>query len=209
MVDAPVSGGVNGAEQGTLTFMVGGSASAFASCQPLLSRMGRSIVHCGESGTGQTAKVCNNLVLAISMAAVSEACNLGIRLGMNASKLAGIMNTSTARCWASDTYHPVPGVMPAVPSSRGYSGGFGSELMMKDLGLAMQAAETAGVRLEMGESVLQLYQRVRERGWGGKDFSVIYELMRQEAEEAKAMAEAADGQQTMTSRQSATPDAAV
>ena len=199
MVDAPVSGGVNGAEQGTLTFMVGGSASAFASCQPLLSRMGRNIVHCGESGAGQTAKVCNNLVLAVSMAAVAEACNLGIRLGMSAAKLAAIMNASTARCWASDTYHPVPGVMPAVPSSREYSGGFGSELMMKDLGLALQAADTAGVRLEMGESVLQLYQRVKERGWGGKDFSVVYELMRQEAEEAKATAHGADGQQAMTS----------
>ena len=182
MIDAPVSGGITGAEQGTLTFMVGASSSAFQSAQPFLTRMGRNIVHCGAAGTGQTAKICNNLALAIQMASVAEACNLALHLGLDVNKLAAIMNTSTGRCWASDTYHPVPGVIPNVPSSRDYSGGFGSGLMMKDLGLALEAGRGAGVRVEMGEAVLGLYERVKAKGWGGKDFSVIYQLLKEESE---------------------------
>jgi len=110
-VDAPVSGGVGGAEKGTLTFMVGGSIKSFNAVNPLLTCMGSNIVHCGDIGTGQTAKLCNNMILAVSMLGVSEAMNLGVKLGMDRNKLAGILNTSTARCWSSDTYNPCPGVM--------------------------------------------------------------------------------------------------
>ena len=123
MIDAPVSGGVGGAEAGTLTFMVGGAPADFDAAKPLLAAMGKNIVHCGGSGTGQIAKLCNNLILGISMTAVSEAMNLGVRLGADPKTLAAIVNTSTGRCWSSDTYNPVPGVMPGVPSSRGYTGG--------------------------------------------------------------------------------------
>ena len=186
MLDAPVSGGINGAEQGTLTFMVGASASAFHAAQPYLQLMGRNVVHCGEAGTGQSAKICNNLALAIQMASVAEACTLAQRLGLDVHKLAAIMNTSTGRCWSSDTYHPVPGVMPNVPSSREYAGGFGSALMMKDLGLALEAGRGVGVRAEMGEKVLALYERVKEKGWAGKDFSVLYQLMKEEADGSAA-----------------------
>jgi 3-hydroxyisobutyrate dehydrogenase len=120
MVDAPVSGGVGGAEQGTLTFMVGGPDATFAAAKSVLELMGKNIVHCGAAGTGQAAKVCNNLILGISMAGVSEAFNLAGTLGLDAKVLAGIVNTSSGRCWSSDTYNPVPGVMPAVPASKGY-----------------------------------------------------------------------------------------
>ena len=131
MVDAPVSGGVGGAEAGTLTFMVGGPQASFEQARPYLAKMGRNIVHCGGPGTGQVAKVCNNLILGISMTAVSEAMNLGVELGIDPAVLAGIVNTSSGRCWSSDTYNPVPGVMPNVPSSKGYVGGFGVDLMLK------------------------------------------------------------------------------
>ena len=188
MVDAPVSGGVNGAEQATLTFMVGGPPSSFSAAQPYLARMGRNIVHCGAAGTGQTAKVCNNLVLAVSMAAVSEAMALGVQLGMDAAKLASIFNTSTARCWASDTYNPVPGVMAGVPSSRDYAGGFGSDLMLKDLGLARDAAKGVGMSMDIGNKALELYERVKERGWGTKDFSVIYQLILEHSKQASGTA---------------------
>jgi 3-hydroxyisobutyrate dehydrogenase len=180
MVDAPVSGGVGGAEGGTLTFMVGGSVAAFDLAKPVLACMGKNIVHCGDAGTGQVAKVANNLVLAISMIAVSEGMNLGTALGMDASKLAGIFNTSSARCWSSDTYNPYPGVMSGVPSSRDYSGGFGVDLMLKDVGLAMDAARTAGVlQSPMGQQAQQLYQQVSKLGLGNKDFSVVFQVLQQ------------------------------
>jgi 3-hydroxyisobutyrate dehydrogenase len=131
MVDAPVSGGVGGAEGATLTFMVGGSEEAFSEVRPFLEQMGANIVHCGGSGSGQIAKVCNNHVLGVSMIAVAEAMNLGIRLGADAKTLAKIFNSSSARCWASDTYNPVPGVMENVPASRSWDGGFGVDLMAK------------------------------------------------------------------------------
>jgi len=178
MVDAPVSGGVGGAETATLTFMVGGSAKAFNVAKPTLQLMGKNIVHCGEAGTGQVAKVCNNLVLAISMIGVSEALNMGVKLGMDPAKLTNIFNTSSARCWSSDTYNPCPGVMPNAPSSKGYEGGFGVDLMKKDLGLAMTAARTAQVDLTLGQMAYQLYQRLSQRGSGRKDFSFVYEYLR-------------------------------
>jgi 3-hydroxyisobutyrate dehydrogenase len=174
-VDAPVSGGVGGAAAGTLTFMVGGSKEAFERAKPILQAMGRNIVHCGGVGLGQAVKVCNNLVLGISMVGVSEAMNLGIKLGLDPKLLAGIFNTSSARCWSSDTYNPVPGVMENVPASRGYSGGFGVDLMRKDLGLALSAAEAIHVSLPMGSRSKEVYDAISAAGQGGMDFSIAYD----------------------------------
>ena len=181
MVDAPVSGGVGGAEAGTLTFMVGGSAAAFARVQPLLAKMGKNIVHCGDAGTGQVAKVCNNVVLGMSMAAVAEGMSLGVKLGMDPVKLAGIINTSSGRCWSSDTYNPCPGVMATAPASRGYTGGFGTALMHKDMGLATDAARAAGQYMPLAELTQQLYAQVMAEGNSGKDFSYIYEFLNKHA----------------------------
>eukprot|EP00949_MAST-11_sp_MAST-11-sp1_P005318 g5318.t1 len=183
MVDAPVSGGVGGAEAGTLTFMVGGSDDAFSRASGTLEHMGATIVHCGEVGTGEVAKLCNNLVLGISMAGVSEAMNLGKRLGIDPKKLAGIMNTSTGRCWSSDTYNPCPGVMDGVPSSRDYTGGFGSALMLKDLGLALDAAKASGSPTPMGASSFQMYSLLVAHGMGQKDFSSMFKFL--EGEDGK------------------------
>jgi len=180
MVDAPVSGGVLGAEKGTLTFMVGGDQQSFEKAKVLLQFMGKNIVHCGGSGNGQVVKVCNNLALAIEMIAISEAMNLGVNLGMDPKVLAGIFNTSTSRCWSSDTYNPVPGVMENVPSSRGYTGGFGVDLMAKDLGLAISAASKLKVPLPLGGQAQQLYNLISAHGGGGKDFSSVYEFLQKQ-----------------------------
>ncbi len=178
MADAPVSGGVGGAEAATLTFMVGAAKELFESIKPVLSQMGRNIVHCGESGNGQVAKICNNLLLAISMIGVSEAMTLGTALGIEPKVLAGIVNTSSGRCWSSDTYNPYPGVMENVPAARGYTGGFGADLMLKDLGLAMEAAKQANQSVVLGQVAQQLYLTMSARGDGGKDFSAIINLYR-------------------------------
>mmetsp|Transcript_49789 Transcript_49789/g.89484 ORF Transcript_49789/g.89484 Transcript_49789/m.89484 type:complete len:337 (-) Transcript_49789:298-1308(-) len=179
MVDAPVSGGTIGAEQGTLTFMVGGPESGFQAASVVLNLMGKKVVHCGDVGMGQAAKLCNNLVLAISMAGVCEGHALAERLGLDQKTLASILNTSTARCWSSDTYNPCPGVMEGVPSSRGYTGGFACDLMLKDLGLATSAASSAQPKLAlpMGGLSLQLYSQMSARGSGHKDFSGLYETV--------------------------------
>jgi 3-hydroxyisobutyrate dehydrogenase len=173
LLDAPVSGGTGGAEAGTLTFMVGGDAAGFAEAQPILACMGRNIVHCGGTGNGQVAKVCNNMVLGISMIAVSEAMALGEKLGMDAKVLAGILNTSSGRCWSSDTYNPMPGVMENVPAARGYTGGFGADLMLKDLGLAVDAARLARQPVMLGAMAQQVYQKHSADGYGSKDFSSV------------------------------------
>eukprot|EP01121_Diplochlamys_sp_Union-15-3_P005176 TRINITY_DN15516_c0_g1_i1.p1 TRINITY_DN15516_c0_g1~~TRINITY_DN15516_c0_g1_i1.p1 ORF type:complete len:324 (-),score=57.32 TRINITY_DN15516_c0_g1_i1:14-985(-) len=177
MIDAPVSGGVLGAEAGTLTFMVGGSQEHYETALPILQLMGKNIVYCGGPGNGQVTKVCNNLVLGISMIAVSEAMNLGVKLGMDPKTLAGIFNTSSARCWSSDTYNPVPGVLPNVPSSRGYSGGFGVSLMAKDLSLAVQAANDIKAPLLLGGSAHQVYNLLSNKSYAGKDFSSVYDYL--------------------------------
>jgi 3-hydroxyisobutyrate dehydrogenase len=177
MLDAPVSGGVMGAENATLSFMLGGEPVDVERAKPLLSLMGKNIVHCGAVGTGQVAKICNNLVLAISMIGVSEAMNLGVTLGIDPKILAGIFNTSSARCWSSEVYNPVPGVLPNVPSSRGYTGGFGSALMAKDVGLAVAAANAVKAPLPLGGVALQLYNLLGAHGHGGRDFSVVYEFL--------------------------------
>lgn len=173
LADAPVSGGTGGAQAGTLTFMVGASAELFGQLQPVLAQMGRNIVHCGEVGTGQIAKICNNLLLGISMVGVSEAMALGNALGIDTQVLAGIINSSTGRCWSSDTYNPWPGVSETAPAARGYSGGFGAELMLKDLGLATEAAKQARQPVILGAVAQQLYQAMSLRGEGGLDFSAI------------------------------------
>ncbi|AAY35760.1 3-hydroxyisobutyrate dehydrogenase [Pseudomonas syringae] len=179
--DAPVSGGTGGAQAGTLTFMVGGSAGHFAVLKPVLEQMGRNIVHCGDVGTGQIAKICNNMLLAISMIGVAESMALGNALGIDTEVLAGIINTSTGRCWSSEAYNPWPGIVESAPSSRGYSGGFGAELMLKDLGLATEAARSAHQPVILGAVAQQLYQAMSLRGDGGKDFSAIIEGYRPKA----------------------------
>ncbi|QHI99448.1 3-hydroxyisobutyrate dehydrogenase [Xylophilus rhododendri] len=181
MVDAPVSGGTGGAEAGTLTFMVGGADGDFARVQPVLARMGRNIVHCGGAGNGQVAKVANNMLLGISMIGAAEAMSLGVALGMDAQVLAGVINTSSGRCWSTDTYNPFPGVLPNAPASRGYTGGFGTDLMLKDLGLATEAARAAKLPVAMGALAQQLYQGFSAQGHGGLDFSAIIETIRGKA----------------------------
>jgi len=177
IVDAPVSGGVGGAQNATLTFMVGGSSSAFTRAKTILQLMGKNIIHCGDSGNGQVTKVCNNLILGITMIGVSEAMNLGVKLGMDPKILAGVINTSSGRCWTSDTYNPVPGVLPNVPSSNDYKGGFAVDLMAKDLGLAISAANTIKEPLLLGGSAHQTYNLLSQKGYGGLDFSSIYKYL--------------------------------
>jgi 3-hydroxyisobutyrate dehydrogenase len=177
MIDAPVSGGVGGAEAGTLTFMVGAEVKDFEEARQYLDFMGKNIVHCGAVGTGQAAKIANNLVLAISMIGVSEGMNLGVKLGTDPKVLANIFNTSSARCWSSDTYNPCPGVMDGVPASRGYTGGFGVDLMKKDLGLAMNAAADVKASLPLGSLTNQIYGLLSAHGNGKRDFSSVYEWL--------------------------------
>jgi len=171
--------GTVGAEAATLTFMVGASSeSDFHRAKPILSHMGKNIVHCGTIGTGQIAKMCNNMLLAISMIGVSEAMNLGIQLGMDPKLLASILNTSSGRCWSSDTYNPCPGIMPNVPSSRDYEGGFGNTLMAKDLRLAVSAASDARVTILLGAVAQQLYNQLANTAeYAKKDFSSIYKWL--------------------------------
>lgn len=173
MVDAPVSGGVGGAEAGTLTFMVGGEAKDFEVAKPILQAMGKNIVHCGGPGNGQVAKICNNMMLAIEMIATSEGMTLAQRLGMDPKVFASIVNSSSGRCWSSDTYNPFPGVMETAPAARGYSGGFGSELMLKDLTLVTDAAKSARHPVLLGALAQQIYQKHSLDGNGDKDFSSI------------------------------------
>ncbi|MDB6047548.1 MAG: 3-hydroxyisobutyrate dehydrogenase [Pseudomonas sp.] len=176
--DAPVSGGTGGAQAGTLTFMVGASPEHFEILKPVLAQMGKNIVHCGDVGTGQIAKICNNLLLGISMIGVAEAMALGNTLGIDTGILAGIINSSTGRCWSSEVYNPWPGIVETAPASRGYTGGFGAELMLKDLGLATEAARVAHQPVILGAVAQQLYQAMSLRGDGGKDFSAIIESYR-------------------------------
>lgn len=181
LADAPVSGGTGGAAAGTLTFMVGAGPALFARVRPVLQPMGRNIVHCGGIGTGQVAKVCNNLLLAISMIGVAEAMTLGASLGIDPAVLAGIINTSSGRCWSSDTYNPYPGIIESAPAQRGYSGGFGVDLMLKDLGLAADAARSAKQPLMLGALAQQLFQAWSQQGGGTLDFSSIIKLYQPKA----------------------------
>jgi 3-hydroxyisobutyrate dehydrogenase len=173
MVDAPVSGGVAGAQAGTLTFMVGGEAAEFEAAKPILQCMGKNIVACGPSGNGQVAKICNNLMLAVEMIGTSEGMALAAKLGMDPKVFASIVNTSSGRCWSSDTYNPYPGVLEGVPAARGYSGGFASDLMLKDLTLAMDAARAAAQPVLLGALAQQVYQKHSVDGHGVQDFSSV------------------------------------
>jgi 3-hydroxyisobutyrate dehydrogenase len=176
MVDAPVSGGTGGAEAGTLTFMVGGDAADFERAKPILQAMGKNIVHCGGTGNGQVAKICNNMMLAIEMIATAEGMALAAKLGMDPKVFAGIANTSSGRCWSCDTYNPYPGVIEAAPANRGYTGGFGSDLMLKDLTLVTDAAKAAKQPVVLGAAAQQLYQMHSSMGHGALDFSSIIKL---------------------------------
>jgi len=178
MLDAPVSGGVGGATAGTLTFMVGGSAQAFLRAESILQKMGKTIVHAGGPGTGQAAKICNNMILGISMIAVSEAFVLAEQLGLDHQKLFDISSKSSGQCWSLTTYCPVPGPVPTSPANRDYQPGFTAAMMLKDLNLSQDAAKTSGARTELGEHAAKLYQRYVESGGAGVDFSGIVRFVR-------------------------------
>ena len=180
MIDAPVSGGTGGAEAGTLTFMVGGDNQDFEKAKPILACMGKNIVHCGGAGNGQVAKICNNMMLAIEMIATAEGMSLAAKLGMDPKIFAGIANTSSGRCWSSDTYNPYPGVVDNAPASRGYTGGFGSDLMLKDLTLVTEAAKAAKHPVMLGAAAQQLYQMHSGNGHGALDFSSIIKLYKKD-----------------------------
>lgn len=177
-IDAPVSGGVGGATAGTLTFMCGGSDAALSAARPILSAMGKNIVHAGAGGMGQAAKVCNNMLLAISMIGTCEAFVLAEKLGLDRQKLFDIASTSSGQCWSLTSYCPVPGPVPTSPSNRDYAGGFAAGLMLKDLRLAMDAAQHAGAVAPLGAAAAQLYALFAASGGEGKDFSGIIEMLR-------------------------------
>ncbi|SDZ80612.1 3-hydroxyisobutyrate dehydrogenase [Rubrimonas cliftonensis] len=177
MLDAPMSGGVGGAAAGTLTFMVGGAADAFEAAQPTLGAMGRTILHAGPSGAGCAAKLCNNMMLAIQMIAVSEGFNLAEKLGLSAEALYAISSTATARCWSLNDYCPAPGPVPSAPSNRNYAPGFAAELMLKDLRIAMQAAQGAGAVTPLGAQATQIYAMMAAAGHGGDDFSGVIRFL--------------------------------
>ena len=163
---------------GTLTFMVGGEESVFNANKSFFQHMGKNIFYCGASGNGQVAKVSNNMLLGISMIATAEAMALGVELGMDPKILANIINTSSGRCWSSDTYNPYPGVLENAPASRGYSGGFGADLMLKDLGLAVEAAKDVKQPVMLGGLANQIYQTFSKMGHGHLDFSAVIQLFK-------------------------------
>ncbi len=181
-LDAPVSGGVGGARAATLTFMVGGTAAAFARGKPVLDRMGKRVVHCGEAGNGQVAKICNNLILGASMIAVSEAFVLGEKLGLSHQALFDVASASSGQCWSLTSYCPVPGPVPASPANNGYKPGFAAALMLKDLKLAREAAESVKVRTELGAHAAEIYEHFAQEGHSASDFSAIINLVRKQSE---------------------------
>ena len=173
MVDAPVSGGIAAANGGTLTFMVGGDDAAFAAAQPILSAMGKVVIHAGASGAGQAAKICNNMLLGANMVATCEAFKLAERLGLDLQTFYDISSKASGQCWSMTSYCPVPGVGPVTPADNGYQGGFATALMLKDLTLAMAAAKDAGAPVPMGHRAADLYKACAEAGHGALDFSAI------------------------------------
>ena len=177
-VDAPVSGGIGGAAAGTLTFMAGGTAEAFAAAEPVLSAMGKKIVHCGPAGAGQAAKICNNMILGISMIGVCEAFVLAEKIGLSAQALFDVASTSSGQCWSLTTYCPVPGPVPGSPANNAYKPGFAAALMLKDLQLSQDAARASGAKTALGEHAAEIYRRFVEEGGGGVDFSGIIEAIK-------------------------------
>jgi 3-hydroxyisobutyrate dehydrogenase len=180
-IDAPVSGGTAGAAAGKLTFMAGGSAEAFARAEPLLKPMAGRIVHCGEAGAGQAAKICNNMILGVSMIAVGEAFVLAEKLGLSHQALFDVASTASGQCWSLTSYCPVPGPVPASPANRDYQPGFAASLMLKDLRLSQEAAQAAGAATPLGAEATQLYALFNAAGNAGKDFSGIIEFLRGKA----------------------------
>ena len=178
MLDAPVSGGAGGATAGTLTFMVGGSTQAFTRAESILQKMGKTIVHAGGPGNGQAAKICNNMMLGISMIAVSEAFVLAEKLDLDHQKLFDIASKSSGQCWAMTNYCPVPGPVPTSPANRGYQAGFTAAMMLKDLKLAQDAAKAAGARTSLGADAVRIYQHYVDSGEAGRDFSGIVRFIR-------------------------------
>ena len=173
MVDAPVSGGIAAANGGTLTFMVGGDDDAFARAEPILSAMGKAVIHAGASGAGQAAKICNNMILGATMIATCEAFALAEKLGLDLQTFYDISSKASGQSWSMTSYCPVPGVGPQSPADNGYQGGFAAALMLKDLKLAMEAAEAAGANVPMGARAEELYEAFAAAGNGGMDFSGI------------------------------------
>jgi 3-hydroxyisobutyrate dehydrogenase len=178
LLDAPVSGGVGGASAATLTFMVGGSEAGFARARPVLEAMGKNIVHAGPSGNGQAAKICNNLILGISMIAVCEGFALAEKLGLDWQKLFDISAKSSGQCWSMTNYCPAPGPVPSSPANRDYQAGFTADMMLKDLKLAQQAAQATGAATPLGAEAAALYQLLCNAGMGAKDFSAMFRLLR-------------------------------
>ncbi len=177
-LDAPVSGGTGGAAAATLTFMVGGAGDAFAAGEPFLRDMGKRIIHCGEAGSGQAAKICNNMILGITMAGVCEAFVLAEKIGLSHQALFDVASTSSGQCWSLNTYCPVPGPVPTSPANNGYRPGFAAALMLKDLRLSQDAALAAGASTPLGARAMQLYALFDELGHGNDDFSAIINLLR-------------------------------
>ena len=177
MVDAPVSGGIAAADGGTLTFMVGGSDDGFARAKTLLDHMGKAVIHAGDAGSGQAAKICNNMLLGATMAATCEAFVLAQKLGLDLQTFYDISSKASGQSWSMTSYCPVPGVGPDTPADRDYAGGFAAALMLKDLKLAMEAAQAVGAYTPMGGEAEELFQRFVERGGGGKDFSALIKMI--------------------------------
>ncbi|CAE6813156.1 3-hydroxyisobutyrate dehydrogenase [Xanthomonas arboricola pv. corylina] len=177
ILDAPVSGGTAGAAAGSLTFIVGGAAQVLERARPVLQAMGKNIFHVGDNGAGQVAKLCNNMALGVIMAATGEALALGVAQGLDPAVLSQMMAVSTGRSWATEVCNPWPGVLPNAPASRGYSGGFGNDLMLKDLGLVAESAVQAGVSIPLGELARNLYAMNSQAGNGALDFSSVIKLV--------------------------------
>jgi 3-hydroxyisobutyrate dehydrogenase len=177
MVDAPVSGGIAAANAGTLTFMVGGSAEAFGRAETVLAAMGKAIIHAGGAGAGQAAKICNNMLLGASMVATAEAFVLAQKLGLDAQTFFDISSKASGQCWSMTSYCPVPGPVPTAPSNRDYEGGFAAALMLKDLKLAVEAAQSVGASVPMGAQAEALYQMFAGLGGAPKDFSAVIKLL--------------------------------
>ncbi|XP_063222327.1 3-hydroxyisobutyrate dehydrogenase, mitochondrial isoform X2 [Bacillus rossius redtenbacheri] len=175
--DAPVSGGVGAATSGQLTFIVGGSSTHFPAVRQLLGPMGSKVLLCGPVGSGQAAKMCNNMLLAVSMLGTAEAMNLGIRLGLEPKVLMDVINSCSGRCWSSEVYNPVPGTLPNVPSANHYKGGFTTRLMAKDLSIAQNAATSCHAPISLGALAHQIYRIMVTNGFGDKDFSSVFELL--------------------------------
>ena len=178
VIDTPVSGGVVAAENASLTFMVGTKEEElFNRISRFLQAMGKNIYQCGDPGSGEIAKVCNNMALGIEMVAVAEALALGEKLGMDLKTLSKVMGVSSSKCWSLETYNPVPGVIETSPASRGYTGGFASDLLLKDLKIAMDTRKVAGAHTPLGEHTTKIYQELVDKGLAKKDFSIIFDIL--------------------------------